>query len=381
MPVAYMWDDHDYGINNAVMDSPSRPAALASYRACVPHPPFPGAQPAIYHAYTVGRVRFIALDMHSENVLGGQMIGDEQLNWLQGELRNAGNYALVVLLLGMPWIGDEKPMNNGWLGHTAARRVISNTISEVHANGKGGSTAGGYANIIGIAGDAHMAAFDDGTNSDYSDSGGAGFPLIHAAPLHNYGSDKGGPYSHGCFGYKLQNNFQYGSLEITDNGGTSPEDICLKLKLHRLGNNVLFEKEMCGPFLASGSGAKTECSIPLLPTVGLLLSIFLVVLFVAEIVIVVCLCGRSVTWQRYAGCSVLAATVLATIIPFGLLYYVKEKGNIPLNDITEIVTLLCCLVGLTLIILVAIMMIPTGSFLNAEECSQEQLTDEDSGLS
>jgi hypothetical protein len=41
-----------------------------------------------------------------------------------------------------------------------------------------------------IAGDAHLVAADDGSNNDYSDNGGAGFPLFQSAPMDNYGSDK-----------------------------------------------------------------------------------------------------------------------------------------------------------------------------------------------
>lgn len=36
-----------------------------------------------------------------------------------------------------------------------------------------------------------MLAFDDGSNSDYSDDGGAGFPVMQAAPLDRWGSTKG----------------------------------------------------------------------------------------------------------------------------------------------------------------------------------------------
>jgi hypothetical protein len=50
-----------------------------------------------------------------------------------------------------------------------------------------------------VAGDAHMLAIDDGTNSDYSDGGDAGFPVLQAAALDRPGSVKGGPYSEGTY--------------------------------------------------------------------------------------------------------------------------------------------------------------------------------------
>lgn len=48
----------------------------------------------------------------------------------------------------------------------------------------------GVNNLIMLAGDAHLVAADDGANNDYSDNGGAGFPLFQSAPMDNYGSDK-----------------------------------------------------------------------------------------------------------------------------------------------------------------------------------------------
>jgi hypothetical protein len=67
-----------------------------------------------------------------------------------------------------------------------------------------------------VSGDAHMVALDDGSNSDYSDEGGAGFPVFHAAPLDRPGSIKGGPYSDGAF----DDPGQFGLLDIADRGDT-----------------------------------------------------------------------------------------------------------------------------------------------------------------
>ena len=67
-----------------------------------------------------------------------------------------------------------------------------------------------------VSGDAHMVALDDGSHSDYSDDGGAGFPVFHAAALDRPGSIKGGPYSDGAF----DGVGQFGLLDIADDGDT-----------------------------------------------------------------------------------------------------------------------------------------------------------------
>ena len=75
-----------------------------------------------------------------------------------------------------------------------------------------------------VSGDAHMAAIDDGTNSDYAKNGGAPIPIFHAGPLDRKPSIKGGPYSHGVSGVRGQ----YGIMEVVDNGG---DNICIQWKV------------------------------------------------------------------------------------------------------------------------------------------------------
>jgi hypothetical protein len=61
-----------------------------------------------------------------------------------------------------------------------------------------------------------MLAIDNGTNSDYSTNGGAGFPVMHAAPLDKHPSEKGGPYSEGV----SLTSGQFGLMTVDDEGET-----------------------------------------------------------------------------------------------------------------------------------------------------------------
>jgi hypothetical protein len=68
-----------------------------------------------------------------------------------------------------------------------------------------------------LSGDAHMAAIDDGTNSNYvegSAPGTRGFVVFHAAPFSRFPRTKGGPYSHG----RSTRNHQFGWVEVRDSG-------------------------------------------------------------------------------------------------------------------------------------------------------------------
>ncbi len=78
LPIAYMWDDHDYSDNNSNRTAPSRPAARAVYQQIVPHYPLPDStlEPActdspesacrsVNQTFAVGRVYFIMTDLRS----------------------------------------------------------------------------------------------------------------------------------------------------------------------------------------------------------------------------------------------------------------------------------------------------------------------------
>ena len=206
VPVAYVWDDHDYGTNDADASAPSRDAARTAYRQAVPHYALPAGSDtgAIYQAFTMGRVRFVLTDTRSERS-GTSMLGRRQLAWLLDELRTASRtHALVVWVNPDPWIAPADPGRDDWGGYAGERRRIADTIAET-----------GTHNLVMLSGDAHMVAVDDGTNSDYSRAGGAGFPVLHAAALDRRGEVKGGPYSEGTF----PGAGQFGTLSVHDHGG------------------------------------------------------------------------------------------------------------------------------------------------------------------
>ena len=205
VPTAYVWGDHDFGANNADSSSPSREAARTAYRRYVPsHELAEDRGGAIYQAFSVGRVRLILTDTRSERT-EDTMLGARQLAWLQEELvRSARDSALVIWANPDPWVAPDEAGRDDWGGYADERRRIADTIAEA-----------GIDNLVMVSGDAHMVAGDDGTNTDYSSSGGSGFPLLHAAALDRRGSVKGGPYSEGTF----PGGGQFGTVSVTDDGG------------------------------------------------------------------------------------------------------------------------------------------------------------------
>lgn len=216
VPIAYVWDDHDYGPDNSDRTAPSREAARSVYRETVPHYELAAGDgdAAIYQAFTVGRVRFILTDTRSERDPTGpaegatrSMLGAEQKAWLERELLAAnGTFPVVVWVNSVPWIAEPRPDGDDWGGFSEEREELANFIAE-----------NGIEGIVMVSGDAHMLAIDDGTNSDYSTSGAGGFTVLQAAALDRRGGLKGGPYSEGAF----PGSGQFGLITVEDDGGDS----------------------------------------------------------------------------------------------------------------------------------------------------------------
>jgi phosphodiesterase/alkaline phosphatase D-like protein len=216
VPIAYTWDDHDFGGNNANGSSASRPAALAVYRQFVPHYPLEsGETTGIFQAFGMGRVRVIITDARSQRTSNWgappsrTILGARQLQWLKDQLAAAASAPLVVWVNTVPWIARERSGSDDWGSYAAERRDIANHIQRL----------GLTQRLVMLSGDAHMVALDDGTHSNYATEAGQrerGFVVMHAAPLDRLTTEKGGPYSHGV----SRRRGQFGLFEVTDDGAT-----------------------------------------------------------------------------------------------------------------------------------------------------------------
>lgn len=211
--MAYVWDDHDFGGNGASSLSESGPAAESVYRERTPHYSLPGGSERgpIFQAFDVGRVRFLLTDTRSQRDPQGApddssktMLGPVQKEWLKRELLiGRDRSSLVVWVNPDPWIGAPEAGGDSWAGYATERRELSEFIA-----------ANEIDNVLMLSGDAHMLAIDDGRNTDYSGTGRAGFPLMHAAALDRRGGVKGGPYSEGVF----PGSGHYGLVTVRDTG-------------------------------------------------------------------------------------------------------------------------------------------------------------------
>jgi alkaline phosphatase D len=206
---------------------------------------------AIYHAFTVGRARFIVTDLRSErddvrkkDEPGKTMMGSRQKKWFKQELLSARDkYPLIFWVCSVPWLGDahtnyyrvasnhfgfihhsqltNQPVSttrtnradratrsdqDHWSVFSVERREIADFIKSNHITG-----------LCILHGDAHMLGADDGTHGDYATGGGVRIPVMCGGPLDQTASLKGGPYSQGV--YRMQKGEGgFGFVTVTDKG-------------------------------------------------------------------------------------------------------------------------------------------------------------------
>ena len=279
-PIVYVWDDHDFGGNNANRRAGSHDVARRAYDEYVPHYPLlAGDTGPIYQSFSVGRVKFIVTDLRSErdpstnrDDAKKSMMGDQQKEWFKNELLSAnGHYPLICWVSSVPWIGTKgsnyyRVATNvfGYLHHTTVtnvpdpraarrsrppgseedqwsvysteRREIADFIKSNHIQG-----------VCILHGDSHMLAADDGSNSDYATGGGAPIPVMCGAPLDQQASLKGGPYSQGV--YKV--NFQKGEGAF---GWVTIVDRRDEIELRYSGRNLRNEEKISLRFTVPARG-------------------------------------------------------------------------------------------------------------------------------
>lgn len=221
IPIAYIWDDHDFCGDNNDGTSGCGQAAYRAYTEYIPHYPFgaPEGNNSIYQAFTVGRLRFIMTDLRSER-REGDIMSLQQKTWFKNEVLAAKNNGQMICWVSS--VSFSGTRSDNWGAYEASRTELSNFFRDNN-----------ITNMFIISGDAHMLAIDNGTHADFSDGKNNPnlYPILQSAALNNVGSDKGGEYSEGGTFPNPPFSSQWSTIEVTDNGGN---DICIKFTCYRM---------------------------------------------------------------------------------------------------------------------------------------------------
>jgi len=214
VPIAYVWDDHDYAGNNSDSTASGKANARIAYREYIPHYSFgtsaAGDNAPIYQSFNMGRIHFILTDLRSCR-RQPSMMGQEQKIWFKKECIHARNNNQIIAWVSTVSYGGTFADN--WGGFSKERTELANFFRD-----------SAIRNMFILSGDAHMIAIDNGSHHDFSSghNNPNQYPVFQAAALNQTGSYKGGTYSEGGpFPNPSLNYGQYGLVEVNDHGDSA----------------------------------------------------------------------------------------------------------------------------------------------------------------
>lgn len=159
-PVLPVWDDHDYGMNNAGADFPARLQTEALFKhvwAVLPDDPRRRRE-GVYFSRTTGpagkRTQLILLDLHYF-LTSETLLGEAQWRWLAQTFAEPAD--LRIFASPIPVLCDADQLD-GWHKYPAERERLFSLIGQTNG-------------VVIVSGDSHVGAH-------YRRSAGVAYPLL-----------------------------------------------------------------------------------------------------------------------------------------------------------------------------------------------------------
>ncbi len=253
IPIAYVWDDHDFCGDNNDGTSGCGAAAYQAYKEYIPYYPLgaPEGSRAIYQAFTIGRVRFIMSDLRSER-RDGDIMSASQKEWFKNEVLSAKQNDQVICWVSSVSFSGTKSDN--WGGYSASRTELSDFFKSNEIK-----------NMFILCGDAHMLAIDNGTHADFSTTKDNAhlYPILQSAALNNVGSDKGGEFSEGGTFPNPAFHSQWSTVEVMDNGLSeiAIRFVCYRMNLFTKKVKIMTQYEFCRTMNTTNNNAQNPLKV------------------------------------------------------------------------------------------------------------------------
>jgi alkaline phosphatase D len=160
-PFYHVWDDHDFGKNNADKTFSGKQDALKAFREYFPTTVLPSAN-GIWHKFQYAQAEFFLLDLRSQRDPNStsdgpnkSILGPEQKEWLKNALLSS-TAQWKFIMSTVPFNPSSK-IEDSWGAFQTERHEIVDFIQQ-----------NGIEGVIIISGDLHTGgALDDGTNSSF----------------------------------------------------------------------------------------------------------------------------------------------------------------------------------------------------------------------
>lgn len=159
-PFYHIWDDHDYGANNADRTAPWKDMATQAFLEYFPLPARPNPAGGLWYSFRYAQAEIFVLDLRSERDPDDapqgpekSMLGDDQKAWLlDGLLASTARWKFIISSSG--WNLRGKPTDS-WALFSDEQSEIVQFVRDR-----------GISGVVVLSGDLHSGGgIDDGTNA------------------------------------------------------------------------------------------------------------------------------------------------------------------------------------------------------------------------
>lgn len=204
LPTWYVWDDHDFGPNDADGTLATKANAATVFRERVPHHTLTDAS-GIWRAIPRGRVLWVISDVRYHRSPNGDtdnasktMLGAGQKAWLEDLLTTSDMEALVWLMPDQ-WLGTGA---DSWGSFTTERAELIELFGDT-----------GWLPRMGmVGGDRHALGLDTGTQEF------GGFPVLQASSLDSQDGTMAPVSGRFDTGPDSPGSDRYGTVDVVDRG-------------------------------------------------------------------------------------------------------------------------------------------------------------------
>jgi alkaline phosphatase D len=207
MPIMHQWDDHDSGPNNDDKTYPDWNLAQQAFQEYVPSYPLPSVTPAsIWQKFSYAQADCFVLDNRSQrdvatdpddankSMLDGNNLGATgQLQWLEnGLLTSAARWKIIFTSV---ITNPSTKRRDAWGAYETEWNTLKDFINTNNIQG-----------VVFIAGDLHLEAIDNGTQSGFPEmcvAGANSRQVAHQCATGPNGTWSEGFYDETCPGFGL----------------------------------------------------------------------------------------------------------------------------------------------------------------------------------
>ena len=138
--ISGIWDDHDYNLNNGDSNNPTKDWAQIEYLDFLDEPQdsIRRKRKGVYISYEFGKeigkkIKIILLDVRYFKIDGGDILGNEQWEWLKNELKFNNSAKFTIIASGTQILPTNRIITENWSIYNKKR--LLNTISESNCPG------------------------------------------------------------------------------------------------------------------------------------------------------------------------------------------------------------------------------------------------------